>query len=198
MSGWGVGEYYETCFAIERSRRYHAKMLAFYDWCHHLARAATALSGTASFFVVLAKDLGIAQWLTGIVAMAASVDSVFRFERKARLHDGLARRFTTLAKRIADWEANPANLRKARAARLEIEADEPPVRRLVDLQAYNEECRARGAKNVDLIPLSRPQRIFGYVVTFGMPHLERWQATRQQQRDAAATSRQQAIPAIPD
>src|SRR5258708_9419045 len=107
--------YYDVCFSIERARRYHSKMRAFYEWCHNLARVAMALSGTASFFVVLAKDLDLAKYLTGVVAAGASIDSVFRFERKARLHDQLAKEFTALAARIAEWEPVAANLKKARA-----------------------------------------------------------------------------------
>jgi hypothetical protein len=178
VSDWSDDGYYDVCFSIERARRYHTKMRSFYEWCHNLARVAMALSGTASFFVVLAKDLDIAKWLTGIVAAGASIDSVFRFERKARLHDQLAQEFTALAARIAEWDAIPANLKKARSGRLKIEAREPPVRRLIDLQAQNEEARGRGISPEDLVPLSWLQRVFGYVFTFGMGRLEAWHAAR--------------------
>lgn len=178
MPGWDDGAYYDICFAIEKSRRYHTKMRDFYDWWHHLARVTTALTGTASFFVLLANGFGIAKWLTAFVAMAAAIDSVFRFEKKARRHDGLYRRFTALSARMASWRATQSNLTKARAGRLNIEVDEPPLRRLVDLMAQNEECRARGVGDEDMIPLSRPQRIFGYVFTFGMQRLENWHNQR--------------------
>jgi hypothetical protein len=178
VSDWSDDGYYDVCFSIERARRYHSKMRAFYEWCHNLARVAMALSGTASFFVVLAKDLDIAKYLTGIVAVGASIDSVFRFERKARLHDQLAQEFTALAARIAEWDPTPVNLRKARSGRLKIEAREPPVRRLIDLQAQNEEARSRGISPIDLVPLSPLQRVLGYVVTFGVGRLEAWHANR--------------------
>jgi hypothetical protein len=176
VSDWNEGDYYFASFAVEKSRRYHSKMLAYYDWCYYLTRAAAALTGTASFFVVLAKDLGIAKYLTGVVAIATALESVFRFNRKARVHDALCRRFTDLSAKIAAWEPIPANLKKVRAERLKIERDEPPVRRLIDLQSHNEECRALGRAENQLIPLSWLQRTFGYVFTFGMPRLERWRA----------------------
>lgn len=181
MSDWADagGGYYYVAFAVEKSRRYHSKMRAFYEWCYYLTRAATALTGTASFFVVLANDLGIAKYLTGVVAVSAALDSVFRFNRKARVHDLLCRRFTDLSAKIAVWEPKPAALRKARAVRLLIERDEPPVRRLIDLQSHNEECRALGKAEGLLIPLSLGQRTFGYVFTFGMKKLEKWRADQE-------------------
>jgi hypothetical protein len=153
-------------------------MQAFYDWCYNLTRAATALTGTASFFVLLAKGTEIATYLTAIVASAAALDSVFRFNRKARAHEALVRRFTDLSSKIAGWEPVQANLKKARAERLRIERDEPPVRRLIDLQAQNEEARSRDLPSEHMVPLTWPQRTFGYVLTFGMKRLESWQAQR--------------------
>jgi hypothetical protein len=182
VSDWSEDGYYDVCFAVERGRRYHAKMQAYYDWCYNLTRAATALTGTASFFTLLAGGTEIAKYLTGIVAAAASLDSVFRFNRKARNHEALARRFTELSSKIAGWEPVPQNLKKARADRLRIEKDEPPVRRLIDLQAQNEECRSRDLPAEELIPLSRLQRTFGYIATFDMHRLELWQAQRAAQR----------------
>lgn len=181
MSDWNEGEYYDVSFAVSKSRRYHAKMFEFYEWAHNLARVATALTGTASFFVLLATDVGgvrTAKYLTSIVAIAATLDSIFRYQKKARQHEKLTRKFTELAQKIAIWEATPANLKKATTDRLKIEATERPVRRLVDLQAQNEEARARGVPDNYLVPLSRWQRTFGFVFTFGMSRLERWYASR--------------------
>jgi hypothetical protein len=163
-------------------------MRAFYDWCHHLALAATALTGTGSFFVSLAGSLGITQILTGIVAMASSIDFVFRFERKARLHAALCQRFTRLARKLAAWEPTPANLTKAQTARLEIEENEPPVRRLIDLQAQNEECRARGIAAEYCIPLTRRQRKLGYVITWDMKRLEDWENQQSERRKLASSA----------
>lgn len=183
MSDWSEDGYYDVCFSVERCRRYHAKMQAYYDWCYNLTRAATALTGTASFFALLAGGTEIAKYLTAVVAAAASLDSVFRFDRKARLHEGLSRRFTDLGAKIAGWEPVPQNLKKARADRLRIERDEPPVRRLIDLQAQNEETRARGIPEDRCVPLSGWQRMFGYVGTFGMKRLETWSAEQRLKTD---------------
>jgi len=198
VSDWDADGYYDNSFAVERCRRYHAKMQAFYDSCYNLTRVATALTGTASFFSLISGGAGteIAKWLTGIVAAAAIFDQVFRFNRKARTHEALTRRFTDLSSKIAGWEPIPPNLKKAQVERLRIEKDEPPVKRLIDLQAQNEEARARGVSDDKRVPLSWPQRTFGYLWTFGMPRLERWEA-EQRRKAESATANPTTAPAAP-
>jgi hypothetical protein len=188
VSGWTDGDYYYIYFAVEKSRRYHSKMQAFYEWCYNLTRVATALTGTASFFVLLANGLGVAKYLTAVVALASSLDAVFRFNRKARIHEALGRRFTDLSSKIAAWAPTPQNLSRARVERLKIERDEPPVRRIIDLQAHNEECRAQGMSEADLIPLSGWQRTMGYAFTPGMKRIEKWKADREARAPMTAGS----------
>ena len=53
------------------------------------------------------------------------------------------------------------------AERLKIEEREPPSKRLVNIQARNDECRARGFPPNMMVPLSGPQRSLGYFFTFG-------------------------------
>jgi hypothetical protein len=57
-------------------------------------------------FVLLAKATEIAKYLTAVVATSAALDSVFRFNRKARTHEALCRGFTELSSKIAGWEPN--------------------------------------------------------------------------------------------
>jgi hypothetical protein len=169
---WNDDGYYEVSFAINKSRRYHAKMRAFYQSCHDYTTAATAISGTSGFIAVLAQSARLAAWLTAIVAIASTLDLVFGFDKKAAMYDGLCRRFTELASQIERWPATPDNLTRARERRLEIELDEPTERRLIDLIAQNEECRARGVAPDKLVRISRLQRMFGYVFTFGLKRIE--------------------------
>jgi hypothetical protein len=116
--------------------------------------------------------------LTGVVALASTLDVVFGFGKKENQHDQLCRRFTELAAMIAELTPTPENLRWARAERLRIEADEPTERRLVDLQAENEECRARGVDEEDHYPFTSFQRWFGYVATFGIWRIKAWHKAR--------------------
>lgn len=186
LADWNEGEYYPTSFAVGKSRRYHAKMARFYRGCHHFGVASSALTGTSAFVALVSDAPGIAQWLTGIVAFAATLDLVFAFSERADKQEHLRRKFTELAACIVEWKPTPENLARARAERLRIEAEDSSERRLVDLQAENEEARARGMPPEDLVPLSRAQRWLGYVATFGMKRLEDWHNQRQIERRGGA------------
>lgn len=159
-------------------------MASFYRSCHHFVVASSALTGTSAFVALLSDQPSIAQWLTGVVACAATLDLVFAFSERADKQEHLRRSFTELAARIVEWEPTPENLARARAERLRIEAEDSNERRLVDLQADNEEARARGVGPEDLIPLSRAQCWFGYVATFDMKRLEDWHNRRMVERQA--------------
>jgi hypothetical protein len=149
-------------------------MREFYRSCHHFVLASTALTATSAFVAMFSGAPSIAQWLTAVVALASTLDLVFSFSERANQHDQLRRRFTELAARIATWAPIEENLALAHAERLRIEMDEVAERRLVDIQAENDEARARGVDPKNLAPLSLPQRWFGYVATFGMSRLEEW------------------------
>jgi hypothetical protein len=176
---WTDEPYYDVSFAIHKSRRYHGKMREFYRGCHSIVVASTALTGTSAFVAILSSAPPIvAQLLTGIIAVTTTFDLVFGFSRRADTHDSLCKRFTELSARLIEWDETEKNYRKACAERLRIEKDEPAEKRLVDLQSRNEEARARGVGPEALVPLSALQRRFGYVVTFGLPRVEKWHADR--------------------
>lgn len=146
---------------------------------HSTAVLATAVSATSAFFLLLASQPFIATFLTALVGVASILDLLFSFEKKAREHNDLRKRYTNLAAEVVLRDATNANLRWARSELLKIEGDEPGIRRLVDLQARNEEARARGCREEDLVPLTRLQRYLGYFATFDMKRIEQWKATRE-------------------
>lgn len=183
---WEDGERYDLSFAVGKSRRYHAMMAGFYRGCHRFVVASSALTGTSAFVALLSGSPGIAKWLTALVAVAATLDLVFAFSEQADKQDQLRRRFTELAARMVAQEPTAENVARASAERLRIEAEDAEEKRLVDLQAQNDEARARGVAPGKLVPLSRPQRWFGYFATFGMKRLEAWAATQEIERRAAA------------
>lgn len=178
MAQWKGGDFYDCSFSVHKSRRYHAKMRAFYRNCYDLTVAATALTGSAAFVSLLGNTAALAQWLTGIVAIASTLELVFGLSKKADLHDNLCRRFTELAANMEKMDTTDENLQDARAQRLLIERDEPTERRLIDLLAQNEESRSRGVSPDDLVPLSRAQRVLGYFCTFGMSGIDKWWAQK--------------------
>jgi hypothetical protein len=76
----------------------------------------------------------------------------------ARVHTmDLCVRFTNLAAELEKLPPTPENLAKVRAKRLEIEADETEVKRLVEIRATNEEARGRGVPEAQFTKLTRMQ-----------------------------------------
>jgi hypothetical protein len=177
---WEDSPYYETAFGIAKSARYHAKMRAFFQMLSDAVLVGNSILATSAF-VLLFKSTApvLATWLTAIIAVISSISTALGFSKRADLHSTLARRFLELSAEISEWDANESELRKARAARLKIEMDEPPPKRLIEIQSRNEEARARGVLESDIVPLSAAQRTLGYFLTFGMIRLERWKSQHQ-------------------
>ena len=178
-------DFYDLDFSIQRSRRYHEKLSAFYGVWRDWIKIISVVAGSGIFVILLvAKASWFAEVVAGFVALWAILDYVIEPAKKAEKHCELGEQFTDLAILIARSERSPEALGDLKARRLEIEKLEPPCKRLIDLQARNDECRARGFPPEDLAPLSWAQRSFGYFVTFGLRRLEDWKADRQRQVSA--------------
>ncbi len=172
-------------FAIQKTRRYHEKLSGFYGKWRDRMRVVTAVAGSGAFFIVVAKYQHAAEWITAFVALWAVLDIIIMPDKKHDLHNDLCKRFTALAAKTHQLPRTVETLRELTAERLILEQGEPPCKRLVDLEARNDECRARGYPPEDLVPLSKWQRFFGYYgATFGMERLEDWKADRQRQQAA--------------
>lgn len=191
---WNEGPYYEVSFGINRSRRYHARMQDFYQRWYDYTNVGNALCGAGAFLALFGgKDSLVAQVLIGAVTLFSTVATVLGPAKKAKVHSDLTRKFTALAADLVKREPTSANLKWAKAQRLKIEEGEPPVRRLIDILAENEEHRARGVPESDLAPLSSSQRFFGYWRDFGMTRLEKWK-DEQERRHLAAGDKPGATP----
>ncbi len=177
---WDDDDYYYASFAVNKCRRYHALLRDFYQGAYNWTVGANAFAGSGAFVAILTHAPTWAPaTLSGIFALAAIFESIFRYEHRARTHHALCVRFTELAAELELLPANPENLAHVRAKRIEIEADETEVKRLVEIRAANDECRARGVPEAKLERLSRMQCWFGPIFTFGLPRLEREKAARE-------------------
>jgi hypothetical protein len=174
-------DFYDLDFSVQRSRRYHEKMCAFYGVWRDWIKIVSVIAGSGVFLLLLAKATPLAEVFAAFVALWAILDYVIKPAEKADEHCDLGGEFTSLAIKIARADRTREALYELSALRMEIEKSEPPCKRLVDLQARNDECRARDFPPEDIAPLSRPQRWFGYFVTFGMHRIEEWKAARQRQ-----------------
>lgn len=177
---------YDLDFSVRKSRRYHEKMRAFYGAWRDWVKIVTVLTSSGLFFLLLADAERVATLLAAFVAAWAVLDFILTPDKKAEQHRDLCERFIDLASKITKMPRTEEAYRALAAERLEIEKAEPPCKRLVDIQARNDECRARDFPPEDIVPLSRTQRFLGYFITFGMPRLEQWKAERQRQEKAAS------------
>ncbi|HEV2602503.1 MAG TPA: hypothetical protein VGU24_02465 [Microvirga sp.] len=144
-------------------------------------KVVTVISGSGAFFLLSAGAETWATAFSAFVAMWAILDIVISPDKKSEKHSDLASKFTDLAAKLEASEPTENLYRQLCQERLLVEKTEPPVKRLVDIQARNDECRARGFPPEDIAPLTGPQRYLGYFVTFGMEKLEQWKANRQRQ-----------------
>lgn len=178
-------EFFSLDFSIHKSRRYHEKLASFYAGWRDRMRVVTAVAGSAAFFIVVARSQHAAEVITAFVALWAVLDIIFMPDKKHDKHNELGKRFTALAVKMHQSPQTADALHELTAERLLIEENEPPCKRLVDLESRNDEWRSRGYSPDELVPLNGWQSFFGYWVTFGLPRLERWKAERQKIQAAA-------------
>lgn len=169
---------YDLSFSVHKTRRYHEKLCAFYSGWRDWIKIVTVISGSGAFFLLLADWDKLAGIFSAIVALWAILDIVVSPDKLAEKHSDLFKQFTALAGRIEAAPRTDEAYRELQAARFVLEEKEPPCKRLIDLEARNDECRARGFPPDELVPLSKAQRLIGYFFTFGMDRLERWKAER--------------------
>ncbi|WP_413220141.1 hypothetical protein [Tritonibacter mobilis] len=132
-------------FSLRRSSRYHRARERFFDsWARRIS-FFSVVTGTAAFTSVMA-DFGQA-WSAGAalaVAVAQAVDLVASPSKNAKLHADLARRFIVLEQKAlkVEFELSDRNVTQLQSERLDIELEEPPVLRWLNIKMHNEVNRA--------------------------------------------------------
>jgi len=154
-------EKYKLLFGVRRSIRYHNRRILFYEHIHKMATAFALLSGSATVIAVLGK-MG-AFWTTSfalIVVIFSAIDLVVGPDKAARMHNGLARKFFNLEKSIiTEKNITEETLAYFSAERLDIEMNEPPIKKVLDSMCHNELCRAMGIEEYS-VKIKWYQRIF--------------------------------------
>lgn len=159
---------HELLFGVRRSVRYHARRRMFFDRLNLLASAVSVIFGSAAMAAML-SDLGRG-WVTAaaaVVTVVSAVNLVVGSARMARLHADLARRFVDLEKAVmlSPDAADPSPLI---AARLEIEADEPPVLAVLDCICHVELMQAMGYPERDMPRIRWYQRMTAQYFDIGL------------------------------
>lgn len=149
-------------FSVRRSIRYHARRRMFFDSLYKWTQILSLISGSATAAIVLSKygnDV-LTISLAAAVAIFSAVNLVFGFAGYARLHNDLVQKFTDLEKRIIlETVATIDSINALTADRLDIEAGEPPVLRILDMICHNELCRALGYDETAMAKIGFLQRL---------------------------------------
>ncbi len=140
-------EWHDLLFGVRRSIRYHARRRMFFDRFRQITSALGVIFGSATVFTLLSDAGALYPALAAaLVTVFFTFDLVVGTGPAARLHDDLCRRFIELERQMemAEKPRDTHSVAKFRACRLEIEADEPPVYRVLDMMCHNELMCAMG------------------------------------------------------
>jgi len=154
----------DLMFNIERSIRYHSRRQAFFEMFDAVVNTSNLILGSGAVLALISDR--VENWVLGIlsaiVAIVSFVNLTMRSAERSALHSQLKQRFMGLLKRIKRLDHNASDcaalLRKCEEKRLDIEREEPPIYRMVDILAHNEQCRAQGEKD-DCIYYVHPLKV---------------------------------------
>jgi hypothetical protein len=157
----------DLLFAVRRSIRYHSRRRMFFDRLHTITSAVGVIFGSATILAVLTEaGHPYAVLAAAVVTIFSALDLVIGTDRSARLHQDLARQFINLEKRMLSLAADPTaqDLKYCTGERLDIESDEPPVLRVLDVLCHNELCRAMGRERAHMAKVAWYQRLFAQLI----------------------------------
>jgi len=154
----------DLLFGVRRSIRYHDRRVRFFERMNRIILFVNVASGSAAVVSVL-SSLGGA-WVASfaaIVALASAFDLAVDTGSRARTHTGLKHLFVDLEKSMNTSQPSQAALIDLTNMRLDIERDEPPVLRVLDILCHNEMVRALGYSNDHLHPVTWWRRMLAHI-----------------------------------
>jgi len=139
-------EKFDLLFSVKRSIRYHDRRVAHFERMHQFSSLLTILLASSILLQIAGAKYEPPVWLTTLsflAAVLAAVDIIVGYAKCAEKHHSLKRRFCELESIVA--EANSASeLGKCLKRRAQIEQDEPPIYRALDILCHNEVLNALG------------------------------------------------------
>jgi len=146
---------FDLLFGVVRSVRYHSHRRAHYERLHKITNVAAIVTAGYAFLAVSSVPLPIWTSVMGMAsALLAAFDLVVGYSRMADCHRDLSRRFSALEQQIGDSDLADTDLRCFNRERLEIEKDEPPIYRALDVLCDAETCRSFGCSTENRLGLT--------------------------------------------
>lgn len=175
-----TSEFDRLLFPVRRSVRYHDLRKQHFERINNLVMFAAFLLSTGTV-ATLIEELGVSLIVQLLLPLLAAVllgiSLVSRVSAKASIHNDLKRRFITLeqaiVKKTDNWKAS--DILEWTGVRLAIEADELPVKRILDVICHNDVMRADGYEEThpDWWRVGFFQRIFSQYFDFRRHALRR-------------------------
>jgi len=161
-------EWHNLLFGVRRSVRYHDRRVRFFDFIRKGISILTLLSGSGAIITAIALA-GTAYIIiaSATVAILSAIDLIFDPAGYARLHNDLKRRFINLESEMTLEGKSQSNINRLTSTRLAIEADEPPVLRILDIICHNEMLRSMGYDRSHFISITPMQRFFSHFANLG-------------------------------
>ncbi|MDN3578731.1 hypothetical protein QWZ03_18345 [Chitinimonas viridis] len=150
---------YGLLFDVCRSIRYHNRRRAFFDRCDMLNNVVSVVGGSVAVYGVLEQNIKcVAVFFGGAVTVSSAFGLVVGFSQRARAHSDFARQYIELEKKLRKLPPSEELFREVYDARLTIEAEEPPVKRVLDVICHNDQMRAMGHPSEEWAHVSILQR----------------------------------------
>jgi len=171
--------YHTLLFAVRRSIRYHTRRRRFFDGRYRVTTAVAIILGSTSVVTVLTQLNPVYPAIaSAIITVLLTLDLVAGTTAMSRLHHDLAREFGSLEEQlILMKEPSDDALRELTAARLKIEAKEPPVFRILDLLCHNEVVLALGYEEGELYHIPLYKRLVAHLIPFGDQSIRKYRGT---------------------
>jgi hypothetical protein len=162
---------------VRRSQRYHSRRRQFFDRWQFVNSASSALFGTAAIATLISQlDKHWAVLSAAAVTVVSVLDLVVGTARMARLHEDFYRQFVALEKdliNVPEDNFQEADWQRLTSKRLEIEANEPPIKRVLDSLCHNDLCRAMGCSSDQFVRVRWYQRLFAQFVDINQHKISR-------------------------
>lgn len=149
----------DLLFSVRRSIRYHNRRRRFFEGWHNVTSALNVMFGSATIATLLKSEgsTGVAATFAVLISILSAIDLVVGTSRKAWLHADFVKRFIGLEKQMTG-EPTEEDFHRLCIARLDIEAEEPPVLHVLNTICHNELSRALGYPKSQMTSLTCLQR----------------------------------------
>jgi TIR domain len=167
-------------FDLIRNALYHTDEQFFFSKLHQTIQVVIVLASTALFIATSFTFSSIfGTIVAGTVVTLATVDLVFDFSGRARLHSSLRQRYLGLLEQFERKSLTTQFAAQTQEAIYQLQGEEPPLNYCVEALAWNRARISMGlpTHESDLIAVNWWQRLLRHVIRFSPEHFRKIHST---------------------